>query len=326
MKFWWVSQNQTYRHETTGGYLWSPKLNKAQRREASYEFMREIAPGDIIFSFVDTWISKIGVAQSYCYESPKPAEFGNAGKVWNEIGWRVTVRYFDITNRIRPKEYIETLKPLFPPKYSPLKPSGDGNQMYLFSVPELLAKTLGGFIGNEFKDLTAQSDLIPSDEISRSTTEAVETEEWENHIVKEINQSPISETERTDIVISRVGQGIFRKNVAKIERRCRITGVTEPGHLRASHTKPWRTSNNEERLDGENGFLLTPTVDHLFDRGFITFEDEGKLLVSKIANKDSMERMGIPINRSLNVGNFTSGQKEFLDYHRNNIFLSSQIA
>ena len=40
-------------------------------------------------------------------------------------------------------------------------------------------------------------------------------------------------------------------------------------HLVASHTKPWRDSTNEERLDGENGLLLTPTIDHLFDKGFI---------------------------------------------------------
>jgi hypothetical protein len=287
--------------------------------------MRDIAPGDIIFSFVDTWISKLGVAQSYCYESPKPSEFGNAGKVWNEIGWKVSVRYFDIINKIRPKDYIETLRPLLPEKYSPLKPSGDGNQMYLFHIEEPLAKTLGSLIGDEFLQLTKKSLLIASDEVSLSSINTFETDEWENHIIQELDQSPyVSETERTAIVMSRVGQGIFRTNLAKIEKRCRITGVTEPEHLRASHTKPWRTSNNEERLNGENGFLLTPTIDHLFDRGFISFEDSGELLISKIANRSSLERMGIPINKLVNVGNFSLGQKEFLSYHRDNIFLSSK--
>ena len=66
----------------------------------------------------------------------------------------------------------------------------------------------------------------------------------------------------------------------RIERACRITGVTREEHLRASHCKPWRDSSNEERLDGENGLLLTPNADHLFDRGFIGFEDNGDVRVS----------------------------------------------
>jgi hypothetical protein len=73
------------------------------------------------------------------------------------------------------------------------------------------------------------------------------------------------------------GQGLFKDQVSKIETRCRLTGVENPVHLIASYCKPWRDSNNEERLDGENGLLLRPSIDHLFDRGFIGFEDDGKL-------------------------------------------------
>jgi putative restriction endonuclease len=79
----------------------------------------------------------------------------------------------------------------------------------------------------------------------------------------------------------------------EIETRCRITGVTNPIHLRTSHCKPWRDSNNEERLDGENGLLLTPTIDHLFDRGFISFEDSGVLIVSPVAHAPSLNPMGV---------------------------------
>src|SRR5260221_10352971 len=60
-------------------------------------------------------------------------------------------------------------------------------------------------------------------------------------------------TEREAIVLARRGQGTFKANVMRIERACRITGVTREEHLRASHCKPWRDSSNEERLDGENG-------------------------------------------------------------------------
>jgi hypothetical protein len=89
----------------------------------------------------------------------------------------------------------------------------------------------------------------------------------------------------------------------------------------ASHCKPWRDSSNEERLNGENGLLLTPSIDHLFDRGFIGFEDSGDLIISPVAHKPSLQRMGVETNRSVNVGKFTEGQRQYLGYHRNSVLL-----
>jgi len=102
-----------------------------------------------------------------------------------------------------------------------------------------------------------------------------------------------------------------------------VTGVENSVRLIASHCKPWRDSNNEERLDGENGLLLTPTIDHLFDRGFISFENNGRLLVSPVAHVPSLEKMGIEPDTPRNVGGFTSGQKRFLEFHRSGVFLEA---
>ena len=88
-----------------------------------------------------------------------------------------------------------------------------------------------------------------------------------------------------------------KDRVSKIETKCRITGVENPVHLIASHCKPWRDSTNEERLDGENGLLLTPSIDHLFDRGFIGFEDNGKLIISPVAHQPSLQAYGNRHNR-----------------------------
>jgi hypothetical protein len=74
--------------------------------------------------------------------------------------------------------------------------------------------------------------------------------------------------------------------------------------------------HNEERLDGENGLLLTPTIDQLFDRGFIGFENSGELIVSPVAHAPSLNRMGVATDRVVNVGTFTTGQKHFLEFHR----------
>ena len=64
VRYWWVNQNQTYRAEVSGGYLWSPKRNKNGARSQFYENMREVAPGDLVFSFRDTKIKAVGVCRS----------------------------------------------------------------------------------------------------------------------------------------------------------------------------------------------------------------------------------------------------------------------
>jgi putative restriction endonuclease len=150
MRYWWVNQNQTYRHEVQGGYLWSPKRNANGARNPFYEAMREVAPGDLISSFVDTRILAVGIAESYCWESPKPLEFGSSGQNWEDVGWRVKVRFTELVNKVRPKDHIDILRPLLPSRYSPLQPNGNVLQsVYLTEVPTPLAEVLMGLIGQE---------------------------------------------------------------------------------------------------------------------------------------------------------------------------------
>ncbi len=318
MRYWWVNQNQTYRHEVQGGYLWSPKRNANGARNPFYESMREVAPGDLIFSFMDTRILAVGIAQSYCWESPKPQEFGPAGQNWEDIGWEVTVKFTELENTIRPKDHIDILRPLLPEKYSPLQPNGNGLQsVYLTEIPVPLAQVLMGSVGQEVAALAVTArDVkpIPADDLDL----------WERMLERQVaNDFSLRETERLALIRARNGQGLFKDRVSKIETRCRITGVENPVHLIASHCKPWRDSTNEERLNGENGLLLTPSIDHLFDRGFIGFEDNGKRIISPVAHRASLQRMGIETAKIVNVGAFSSGQKQFLDFHRNAVLLAS---
>ena len=93
-----------------------------------------------------------------------------------------------------------------------------------------------------------------------------------------------------------------------------------------SHCKPWRDSANEERLNGEIGLHLTLSIDHLFDRGFIGFEDNGKLIISPVAHRPSLQRMGIDSIKVVNVREFSTGQKQFLDFHRSAVLVQSARA
>jgi hypothetical protein len=324
VRYWWVNQNQTHRQELQGGYLWSPKRNANGARNPFYEFMREVTPGDLVFSFVDTRIIAIGTVASYCYESPKPAEFGGIGLNWEAIGWRVRVSFVSLLNRIHPKDHIDVLRSVLPSHYSPLQGSGNGIQsVYLTEVPISFAEVLIGLIGREAELLNDQ----PARSASRTPiqTENADLEMWEHHIESRIESDPeLLDTEREALIVARRGQGLFKQRVMQIEDRCRITGVTNPIHLRASHCKPWRDSNNEERLNGENGLLLTPTMDHLFDRGFIGFEDSGAMIISPVAHTPSLNRMGVATDRLINVGTFSRGQKQFLNYHRESVLLQAR--
>lgn len=322
MRYWWVNQNQTYRHEVPGGYLWSPKRSK-RGKHAYYEFMREVAPGDLVFSFCDTRIRAVGIARSYAYECPKP-DFGGAGRNWEDVGWRVDVAFSEIASPFRPKDWMPLLAPLLPARYAPLQQNGNGLQsVYLTRLPEQLALVLADLAGAEVAAL-ARRGVTMDRETSMPLLEVVS---WEEHLEREIEADrAIPETERHQLILARRGQGRFRESVQRIEHACRVTRVDRPEHLRASHCKPWRDSSHEERLDPANGLMLTPSIDHLFDRGFISFEDGGKLLISPVAHRESLQRMGVPVAREHEVGRFRPEQTEYLEFHRDAVFLRSRVA
>jgi len=323
MRFWWVNQNQTYRQEVRGGYLWSPKRKANQAQNPFYDFMREVAPGDVVFSFADTVICAIGIAGSHAYEAPKPLEFGVTGAYWDKIGWRIDVRFSALRLPIKPSEHMAVLAPLLPNRYAPLRSNGAGLQsVYLTRIPDRLAAALIDLLGAEARDLVLGYRV--ADEPSVAT--AVGLLEWEEHELNQVQtDASLAETDRQAIVLARRGQGLFKKRVLTIERACRITGVNREEHLRASHCKPWRDATNEERLDGENGLLLTPSIDHLFDRGFIGFEGDGQVIVSPVAHRESLARMGIEPEHPPNVGGFSTGQRSFLEFHRDNVLLRSSF-
>jgi hypothetical protein len=326
MRYWWVNQNQTFRHEVEGGYLWSPKRQADNSRSHFYETMREVAPGDVVFSFSDTRLAAIGIARSYVYTSSKPDAFGNIGMNWSQLGWQVKVDYRKLQNAIRPKDFMQLIGPTLPAKYSPLQANGNGNQgVYLTEIPVGMANVLIDLIGPEAKQVVysgaelAAEAAVPYGKSIEPEEEAVEMYE-ELQVKQIVRDNTLQETVRDALVKARLGQGQFRKSVSTLETTCRITKVTNPIHLVASHIKPWRESNNGERLDAENGLLLTPSIDHLFDRGFITFSGGGMLICSPVADNVSLKKMGVPVDQQFSVGSFTKLQQGYLEFHRDKVF------
>lgn len=328
MRYWWVSQNQTFDHEVPGGYMWSPKVNRDGLRNHFYETMREVAAGDIIFSFNDRKIMALGVVLGSAYTCPKPVEFGSAGAYWNEVGWRVDVDFKLLINKIEPRSHMPILRQLLPEKYSPIRADGTGNQIYLAELPAALADVLLGLIGVEGqvgREAAMRQSVIREADAAQADSQPEILTEWDKELEKQVSEDPVlSDTEKRQVIRARRGQGLFKKRVSSLELRCRITRVDRVEHLIASHIKPWRVATNEERLDGENGLMLTPTVDHLFDEGFISFRNNGGLILSPVADRLSLEKMGIPLDSSFNVGGFTRKQTDFLEYHRDFILHSAK--
>jgi len=106
-----------------------------------------------------------------------------------------------------------------------------------------------------------------------------------------IGNTSISQTEKTALIKSRIGQGVFRDKVLLHWSTCAVTGFSDTSLLVASHIKPWKKSTNTERLDPWNGLLLSPNLDKAFDKGFITFETDGCIRISPLLAE--AEKLGI---------------------------------
>ena len=128
----------------------------------------------------------------------------------------------------------------------------------------------------------------------------------------------ISTTDVKTLVNARVGQGDYRKELLRIwNNSCSISGIKNEKILVAGHIKPWRDSDNFERLDPYNGFLLLPNLDKLFDSGFITFKNTGEIIISDEIKQEHFDALGI--TKQTKVKLFEQN-KQYLDFHRCNIF------
>ena len=163
----------------------------------------------------------------------------------------------------------------------------------IYTVPERPTK----FVFHLIHDQSAQDDL---------TTHQSEIEN-------------LPDTERESVIKARVGQGTFRQHLLEMWEGCAVTEVKLPSVLRASHIKPWRFSDNSERLNPYNGLLLLPQYDQLFDKGLISFDDGGNLLRSPALHHLDPTKLGIGLDDKLR--RLEDGHLGFLQYHRSEVFV-----
>lgn len=290
MAYWWVIQNITYDHERAGGYLWAPVAD-GNNNPFHWKNMERVAIGDIVFSYVGQKIRAISIAATKAYKSNRPDEFGVSGDDWNRNGHRIDVQYREPRVTILGSELYKKYADDFDYKYSPLTVKGTGSQGYLFELPYRLGSSILQML--EEDNIANVSDIV-TDGVAATAA---------------------NETQRRALVLARNGQGVFRDGLEEIwHRKCCVTGLAILPILRASHSKPWKDSNNEERLDKYNGLLLSPAYDMLYDKGYITFADDGSIICSNKLTADDIAKLGISPN--VKIKGINERHKPYLKYHR----------
>ncbi len=328
-QYWWVNHKQTFNQEIEHQYLWSPKTSSNGARNRFYDNMRAANPGDLILSYANQLIRYVGRVADFAFTAPKPSEFGATGAYWNNEGWLLPVFWTRLDPPIRPRDLLSLIGPLLPEKYSPLQSqTGKGNQgVYLAAI----ARELYEVVRAHTRVDDVRLETGGANRLAFGTVRDELDDRVEDALRADLT---LDDTIRNATIQARRGQGTFRSNVQKMENACRLTGITNPALLIASHIKPWRSCETpNERLDGANGLLLTPDADLLFDRGFISFEDSGEVRVSPRFDQGDLRRLGLGEHAWKRLGfseasmpwlaqGFSDGQRAYLNYHRGQVYIT----
>ncbi len=131
----------------------------------------------------------------------------------------------------------------------------------------------------------------------------------------------IKATEKEVLVIVRTQQYKFRENLLKTLKVCPITNVSDKRLLVASHIKPWCLSNDREKMDIYNGFILSPLYDKLFDTGLITFTTQKKMYISPTLSQTTVQRLNLKSGYYDKIP--VKGREKYLEFHNDKIFVKS---
>jgi putative restriction endonuclease len=294
----WVNQGKTYYEEKEGGYLWAPLKNSKGDPVFHWENMDKLSPGAIILNYLKGNIVGYCIAKSNSYHSSQPSEFSDE-LGWSKEGRMVDAQYYRFEQPVPIRSIYDRISSLLPERYGPInqtyieaEPIIKANQGYLYELEEAL--------GNRLLELL---------NIDSSLNRARSTNDKKEEII------PPNRTERIGLVNSRIGQGKYRRAVMqRWNNKCAVSGSRIREVLIASHIVPWREASNKERLDVNNGILLSPVFDALFDRNLISFDDSGKIILSKSLSIDSYLKLGVTGNEI--IRNLNNENKAYLKRHR----------
>ncbi|WP_342051584.1 MULTISPECIES: HNH endonuclease [unclassified Cupriavidus] len=294
MAFYWVNVGKTIKEVQSGNFLWAPEASQsetgASMRREHWENVAKVKAGDVIFCYHEKKITDIAIATRDAYSAERPAT--RLFSEWGNTGNRVDVKLRELETPIHRDDIASDFISLYQQRSVPNLFNREGriNQIYMARLlPDAAAYLL------------ERAHLI---------------EEFESKLVdQKPSKRKLTETTREAIVKARVGQGLFRADLLRMwNSQCSLTGLSNPDLLIASHIHAWTLSDNDQRIDPDNGLLLAPHVDRLFDRGLISFNDNGELLISPSLTQKDRERLAL--DRYTKLRRISAENREYMKLHR----------
>ncbi|AXF20574.1 hypothetical protein CUJ89_08810 [Burkholderia pyrrocinia] len=294
MEFYWVNVGLTISEVLSGNFLWAPEHTVTQSGKVQHlehwDNVAKVKAGDLIFCCHSQRISHIAKATADSYSAPRPPS--RSFSEWNAGGNRVDVDLVELKTPLFRDEIAHEFISRFDDDATPslFTSAGTLKQIYMAHLPQ----DAGGYLLEASQTIEHFEDTL---------------------IASGGNGKKVSKTTRDAIVKARVGQGKFRADLLKRwNNQCSLTGLSNTDLLVASHIHAWSLSTNDERIDPDNGLLLAPHIDRLFDKGLISFGQDGGLLVGpKLSERDQQL---LALDRYTSLRKITKGNKAFLARHR----------
>lgn len=250
----------------------------------------DVQKGDLIF------ISEKGMIVAYAFVKIDSEKDYEKSKLEKEEYYRTDLEVNVLTNPFELSKYkkeLDYFKAQMKRRF-PYDKNYGGNQGYLYEIPKEFTDFINSLIEEKEKE-----------DISNFTNKSNE--------IEKIERKELTGRETEIIREVRANQGTFRRELLKQECKCKLCELSNEKLLIASHIKPWCKSNKYEKLDRDNGFLFCPQHDSVFDKFFITFKEDGRILISEDLSKEDRKILNLRDHMQIEI---TEGNKKYLDWHR----------
>ncbi|TMX39731.1 HNH endonuclease [Vibrio rotiferianus] len=302
MAYYWVNIGDSHEEVEKHNFLWAPEygINKNGKRfvDAGWKPVPKVKSGDVIICHNNKHVVYLAQATSNAYPHQRPDT--RTYDKWKNEGFKIEINLIVLPRPINNAEFKDEIIDRFnsscvPKLFTSRREVGEN---YMISIPEAVADIVLSAVGDAALQIKRPSRT--NEETAKKKTRKRKAD---------------VEREKQTIVNARVGQGQFRKDVLELwNNTCPVTQVAMPELLIASHIVSWALSDDDEKIDGYNGLPLSPNVDKLFDKGLISFTDNGEILISPSLPLETLQALGI--NKNTVITGLTEEHAYYLGRHR----------
>ncbi|MBX3499892.1 MAG: HNH endonuclease [Alphaproteobacteria bacterium] len=269
MAYWWLNQNEDEIDFWDEELIVVPRRDKLGKTAPGFMTAAAMKPGDLGFAFVGGDLEAV-----FAVVGPGEEEVVELGSDHQRRPARIVPgRFFDLPTPLAFESLSTLLRGALPIVESPLQPGNERAETRVFPIGEGVAQRL--------IHAMLAGDPVAGGAVGEAMATALGAGERDDEAVEAL-------------VAARLGAGKFGEEVRALWRdTCAATGTTNPGLVIVAPIKPWVLASDEERLDPQNGLLLTPTWHVAFSHGLIAFEDDGMVMLARHLDAEDARRAGI---------------------------------